>query len=145
LISTRDSHPHMTAAHPSSGETKHIDLDVLMMKTDVKYMAQFIELKAKAKLFAGGIRHGIMQRYDATPAYNLYYLGIIGDTLSATRLSVAQCKIIQSPVICATLNKMGIHIVFGLKHLGGWLADTSTLCKASVVHSTSLDTSRTMP
>jgi hypothetical protein len=66
-----------------------------------------------------------MQRYDATTAYNLYYLVIIGYMLADTRFSVNQCKIIRSPVMCATLNKMGINrnvsrkLVFGHKHMGG--------------------------
>jgi hypothetical protein len=50
-----------------------------------------------------------MQRYAATTAYNCYYLSIIGYTLATTRLSLTQCKTIQSPVVCATLNKMGIN------------------------------------
>jgi hypothetical protein len=63
-----------------------------------------------------------MQRYYATIAYNLYYLESIGYTLSATRFLINKCKIMQIPVICSTLNKMGIdrnvyrHIVFGPKH-----------------------------
>jgi hypothetical protein len=46
-------------------------------------------------------------------------------TLAATKMSVTQCDAIQSPVICATLNKMGINrnvawkIVFGPKNIGG--------------------------
>jgi hypothetical protein len=58
-------------------------------------------------------------------AYNLYYLTSSGYTIGATRLSTNQCKTIQGPVICATLNKMGInrnvslHTVFGPKHMGG--------------------------
>jgi hypothetical protein len=64
-------------------------------------------------------------RYDATPSYNLYYLASIGYTIAATRFSLAQCKTIQSPLISATLDKMGINrnvscnIVFGPKHMGG--------------------------
>jgi hypothetical protein len=44
---------------------------------------------------------------------------------TATRFSLQQCKTIQSPVVCATLNKMAIHcnvarvIGFGPKSLGG--------------------------
>jgi hypothetical protein len=43
----------------------------------------------------------------------------------AVKLSLNQCKAIQSPAICATLKKMGIsrnmsqNIVFGPKCLGG--------------------------
>jgi hypothetical protein len=50
-----------------------------------------------------------MRRYDATLAYNCYYIASIGYTLAATKLSLTQCNSIQSPVICATLNKMGIN------------------------------------
>jgi hypothetical protein len=45
--------------------------------------------------------------------------------MAATKLSLNQCKSIQSPVVCATLNKMGINrniaraAVFGPKGLGG--------------------------
>jgi hypothetical protein len=50
---------------------------------------------------------------------------IIGYTLSPTKISVNQYNAIQSPVICATLNKMGIDrnvawkIVFEPNNLGG--------------------------
>jgi hypothetical protein len=65
-----------------------------------------------------------MKLYDASTAYNIYYIAIIGYTLAATRFSLQQCKSIQSPVICATLNKMGIHrnasrhIIFGPRSMG---------------------------
>jgi hypothetical protein len=96
-----------------------------MMTSDGKSASQFIASKEKAKLFASGILQSRMQRYDATTAYNLYFLASIGYTLAATRLSVNQCKIIQSPVIYATLNNMDInsnvsrHIKFGPKYMGG--------------------------
>jgi hypothetical protein len=92
-----------------------------MMTTDEKSTAQFIILKHKAKLFVGAILQSQMQRYDATTSYKCYYLYIIGYTLASTRLSLNQCKTIQSPVVCATLNKMGINrnisreILFGPK------------------------------
>jgi hypothetical protein len=66
-----------------------------------------------------------MQQYDDTTVYSLYYLTSIGYTLAATRFSLAQCNTIHSPVIWATLNKMGINrnvyrnIVFGPKYVGG--------------------------
>jgi hypothetical protein len=66
-----------------------------------------------------------MRRQDASLAYNCYYIASIGYTLAATKMSVDQCDAIQSPVICATLKKMGINrnvarkIVFGTKTLGG--------------------------
>jgi hypothetical protein len=80
LLRTHDSHPPMTITHPSTGEVKritrknpneaHRDLG-WMMTTDGKSTAQFIVSKAKAKLFAGGIRQSRMQRYDATNTYNV--------------------------------------------------------------------------
>jgi hypothetical protein len=96
-----------------------------MMTTDKTSTAQFIVLKAKTKLFFGGIRQIRMHIYDATTAYNLCYLVNIGYTLADTQFSLAQCKMIQSPVICATLEKMGINrtvsrnILFGPKHMVG--------------------------
>jgi hypothetical protein len=96
-----------------------------MMTTDDKSTAQFIVLKQRAKLFAGAILQSHMQRYDATTTYNCYYIASIGYTLTTTQLSINQCKTIQSPISCATLNKMGINsnvahdIVFGPKRLGG--------------------------
>jgi hypothetical protein len=66
-----------------------------------------------------------MQCYDATNAYNCYYLESISYTIAATRFSLQQCKTIQSPVVCATLHKMAMNfnvtraIVFGPKRLGG--------------------------
>jgi hypothetical protein len=134
LLCTHHSHPTMTITHPSTGELKIITRKNpneahralgWMMTTNGKSTAQFIISRAKVKLFAGGICQIQMQRYDATNVYNLYYLASIGYTLAANRLSLAQCKTIQSPVICATLKKMGINrdvsrnIVFGPKHLGG--------------------------
>jgi hypothetical protein len=133
LIRTQESHPTMTITHPSTGEVKIITRKNpneahralgWMMTTDGKSTDQFIVSKSKSKLFAGGIFQSLMQQYDATTAYNLYYLTSIGYTLTATCFSLAQCKTIQSPIICATLNKMGINrnvshnFVFGPKHLG---------------------------
>jgi hypothetical protein len=66
-----------------------------------------------------------MRQQDAPIAYNCYYIASIGYTIKATKLSLNQCKSIQSPVVWATLNKMGINrniacaIVFGPKILGG--------------------------
>jgi hypothetical protein len=66
-----------------------------------------------------------MRRQDASLAYNCYCIASIGYTIAATNMSFNQCDAIQSPVICATLNKMGIirnvaqKIVFGPKTLGG--------------------------
>jgi hypothetical protein len=71
--------------------------------------AQFIVSKAKAKLFARGIHQSKIQRYCAATAYNLYYLATIHYILDSTRFSLTQCKTVQSLVICATLNKMGIN------------------------------------
>jgi hypothetical protein len=95
-----------------------------MMTNDGKSTAQFTVLKQRANVFARAILQILMQRYNAPTAYNCYYIASIGYTLAATRLSINQCKI-QSPIICATLNKIGINrnvtrvIVFGPKHLGG--------------------------
>jgi hypothetical protein len=66
-----------------------------------------------------------MHRQDAYLAYNCYYIASIGYTLAATKMYINQCDAIQSPVICTTLNKMGINrnvarkIVFGPKTLRG--------------------------
>jgi hypothetical protein len=107
----------MTITHPSSGELKHITRKNpneahrslgWMTTTDGKSTAQFVVSRDKAKLFAGGFLQSSMQRYDASTAYNLYYIAIIGYKFSATHFSINQCNIIQSPITCATLNKMGI-------------------------------------
>jgi hypothetical protein len=96
-----------------------------MMTTDSKSTAQFAVSRDNAKLFAGGILQIRMQRYKASKAYILYYIEIIEYMLAANRFSLHLCKIIQDPVICATLNKMGInrnvsrHIVFVPKDMGG--------------------------
>jgi hypothetical protein len=96
-----------------------------MMMMDCKYTARLLVLKHKAKLFAREILQSRIQRYDATNEYNFYYLASISYTIAATRFSLQQCKTIQTPVVCATLNKMAINrnvaraIVFGPKRLGG--------------------------
>jgi hypothetical protein len=96
-----------------------------MMTTDGKSTSQFIAPKEKSKLCAGGINKSRMQPYDSTTAYILYYIASICYTPAATRFSINQCKIIHSPIICATLNKTGINrnvsrnILFGPKHMGG--------------------------
>jgi hypothetical protein len=134
LLRTHHSQPTMTITHPSTREGNiitrknpndaHLALG-WMMTTNGKSTAQFIVSKAKAKLFEGGICQSRLQRYDANTAYNLYYLVSISYILTSTRFSLSQCKTIQSPVICTTLNKMGIdrnvssNIAFGPKHLGG--------------------------
>jgi hypothetical protein len=124
----------MTITNSHSDETKTIVKKVpnqahkvlgWMMMANGKSTAQFKVLKQKDKLFAGAIIQSHMQRYDATTAYNCYYLAIISYTIAATRISLDQCKTIQSSVVCATLNKMAIDhnaarvIVFGPKRLGG--------------------------
>jgi hypothetical protein len=117
LLQTHDPHPNMTITHPSPGELKLITRKNpneahqalgWMMTADGKSTAQFIVSRDKAKLFAGGILQSRMQHYDASTAYNLYYIASIAYKLAVTRLSINQCKIIQSPITCATLNKMGI-------------------------------------
>jgi hypothetical protein len=108
----------MMITHPHSGELKTITkkdpTDTYMalgwmMMTDCKSTAQFLVLKQKSKLFAGAILQSRMQRYDASISYNCYYLASISYTIAATRLSLEKCKTIQSPVVCATLNKMAIN------------------------------------
>jgi hypothetical protein len=93
---------------PHSGEIKTIDKKFpnqahrelcWMMATDGKAVAQFKVLKTKATLFAGAILQSRMQRYDATTAYNCYYLASISYTITATRFALNQCKTIQSPVV----------------------------------------------
>jgi hypothetical protein len=133
LLKIQDFHPSMIVAHPYSGEIKTIiKKDThqahralgLMMTTDGKSRAQFKIIKHKVRLFTGAILQSRMQRYDAKTAYNFYYLASIGYTIAATRFSINQCKTIQKPVICATLNKMSINrnvsctIIFGPKRLG---------------------------
>jgi hypothetical protein len=70
LFHTHNSHPTMTITHPSTGEVKIITRKNpneahralgWMMTTDDKSTAQCIVSKAKAKLFAGGIRQSLMQ------------------------------------------------------------------------------------
>jgi hypothetical protein len=96
-----------------------------MMTTDGKSTTQFKILKHKARLFAGAILQSRMQRYNATTAYTCYYIASIGYTISATRFSLNQCKTTQSPIVCATLNKISMNqnvsraIVFSPKRLGG--------------------------
>jgi hypothetical protein len=127
LLKIKDSHPIMTITHLHTGEIKTIDKkdpnqghrDLgWMLTTEKKSITQFKVLKHKAKLFAGAILQSRMQHYDATTAYKLYYL-----VSAATRLSLNQLKTIQSPVVCATLNKMSINhnvaraIIFSPKRL----------------------------
>jgi hypothetical protein len=134
LLKIKASHPLMTITHPHTGKIKNIVKKDpgqahralgWMMTTDGKSTAHFMVLKQRSKLFSGDILQSRMQRYDATSAYNCYNITIIGYTLVATRLSFNQCKTIQSPILSATLNKMGINrnvtraIVFSPKHLGG--------------------------
>jgi hypothetical protein len=134
LLNIQDSHPPMTIIHPHSGETKKIvkkDTNQAhralgwMMTTDGKSTAQFKVMKQKSKVFAGAILQIFMQHYNATTVYNCYYVASISYTIAATRLSLEQCKTIQIPVVCATLNNMKINrnfaraIVFGPKYLGG--------------------------
>jgi hypothetical protein len=113
-LKMQDYHLLVTITHPHKDEIKNIDKKDpnqshrslgWMMTTDGKYTAQFIVLKRKAKLFTGAILQSQMQRYGATNAYNCYYLDSVGYTLTATRISLDQCKTIQSPVLCTTLKK----------------------------------------
>jgi hypothetical protein len=96
-----------------------------MMTIDGKSTRPFENIKQKAQQFASAIYGSRMLRQDASLAYNYYYIASIDYTLAATKMSVNQCDEIQIPVICATLNKMGINrnvarnIVFGPKTLGG--------------------------
>jgi hypothetical protein len=76
-----------------------------MMTLDCKSTAHYKLLLDKAQLFASAI-HGIrMRRQDVPLDYNCYYDASIGYTLAATKLSLNQCKSIQSHVVCATLKK----------------------------------------
>jgi hypothetical protein len=96
------SRPLMKISHPHSGELKtitkkdpteaHRALGWMMM-TDCKSTAQFLVLKHKAKLFAGAILQSPIQCYDATTAYNFYYLASISYTVAATHLSLEQYKV----------------------------------------------------
>jgi hypothetical protein len=96
-----------------------------MMTIDGKSTAQHKALFDKARLFTSSIHGSRMRRQDAPIAYKCYYIASIGYNMTETTLSLNQCTSIQSPVVCATLNKMGINrnvahaIVFGLKILGG--------------------------
>jgi hypothetical protein len=111
----------MTGTRPYTGKVKIIDKKdpnqahralVWMMNTDGKS----IVLKRKAKLFAGAILQSRMQRYDVTTAY----IASIGYPPLFQSI-----KNIQSPAVCASLQKMPINrnvahaIVFGPKRLGG--------------------------
>jgi hypothetical protein len=83
----------VTITHPYSGELKiitkkdqseaHRELGWMMM-TDGKSTAQLLVLKQKTKLFAGATLQRRMQRYDATTAYNCYYLASISYTIAVT-------------------------------------------------------------
>jgi hypothetical protein len=96
-----------------------------MITIDGKATAQHKLLFDKARIFASAIHGSIMRQQDAPIAYNCYYIASIGYTMAATKLLLNRYKSIQSPVVCATLNKMGINrnvaraIVFGPKSLGG--------------------------
>jgi hypothetical protein len=95
------------------------------MTMNGKSVAQLKVLKKKDKQFAGAIHESCMRNYDATAAYNCYYIICIKYMIAATKFNMPQCKTIQSPVICATLNKMVINqnvssaIFFGPKHFSG--------------------------
>jgi hypothetical protein len=68
----------MTVTYTHTGEIKTADKKdpnqvhraLGCMMNDGKYAAQFKVLKHKAKIFAGAILQGHMQRYDTTTAYN---------------------------------------------------------------------------
>jgi hypothetical protein len=139
LLKIHDWHPMMTITHPYSGELKIItNKDPSeahralgwMMTTDCKSTAQFLVLKHKAKIFAGAILQSRKQRYDATTACNCYYLAIISYTIAATHFSLQKFKTIQSPVLCATLNKMAIHhnkvLIQGFGATDGCIEDVSS-------------------
>jgi hypothetical protein len=126
----------MTITHPYSGELKIITKKDpseahralgWMRTTDFKSTTQLVVFNHTAKLFSGAILQIRMQRYDATTAYNFYYVASISYTIEATHFSLQQYKTIQSPVVCATLEKMAINrnvacaIVFGPKRLGGMI------------------------
>jgi hypothetical protein len=108
LLKIHDPHPIMTIAHPHSGELKTITkkdpMDAhralrWMMMTDCKSTAKFLVLKYKAKLFSGTILQSRMQQYEASTAYNFYYLASILYTTAETHLYLEQCKSIQSHVV----------------------------------------------
>jgi hypothetical protein len=96
-----------------------------MMEIDGKATAQHKVLFSKARLFTSAIHGSRIRQQYAPIAYNCCYISRIGHTTTATKLLLNQCKSIQSPLVCATLNKMGIDrnvarvIVFGPKSLGG--------------------------
>jgi hypothetical protein len=134
LLKIHDNHPSISLTHPITGITnvvprkerddQHRALGWMMM-IDGKSTGPFNTLKDKAQQCASVIYGSIMHRQDASLAYNCYYIASIGYILAATKMYVNQCNAIQSPVICATLNKMGINrnvarkIVFGPKTLCG--------------------------
>jgi hypothetical protein len=134
LRKIHDDHPSVSLTHPITGITNVVqrkDRDDphralgWMMTIDRKSTGPFNTLKKKAQHFASAIYGSRMRRQDASLAYNCYYIANIGYTLASTKIPVNQCDAIQSPVVCAILNKMGINrnvarnIVFGPKALGG--------------------------
>jgi hypothetical protein len=134
LLKIRDDHLSISLTHPSTGipnvvarkerDDPHRALGWMMM-IDGKSTGPFITLKEKTEQFASAIYGSRMRCQDASLAYNCYYIASISYTLAATKMSVNLCDAIQSPVICATLNRMEINrnvarkIVFGPKTLGG--------------------------
>jgi hypothetical protein len=119
ILKIHDDHPSISLTHPITGITNFVprkDRDDLhralgwMMTIDGKSTGPFNTLKEKAQKIASALYGNKIRRQDASLAYNCYYIVSICYTLVATKLQVNQCDAIQSPVICATLNKMGISI-----------------------------------
>jgi hypothetical protein len=79
------------------------------MTIDGESTAQHNGLFDKARLSATAIHGSRMRKQDSLIAYNCYYIASMGYTMAATKPLLNQCKFIQSPVICDTLNKMGIN------------------------------------
>jgi hypothetical protein len=85
-----------------------------MMTIAGKSMEQHKSLFDKERLFATAIHGSRMRRQYAPIAYNCYYISSIGYTMTSIKNSLNQCKSIKSPIICTTLNKVGIHINISL-------------------------------
>jgi hypothetical protein len=117
-----------------------------MMTIDGKSISQHKVLFDKARLFASAIHGSRMIRQDAPIAYNCYFIASIGYTMAATKLSLNQCKSIQSPAVCATLNKMSIHrnVARALKTMAASKCTTSIHSKVQNASNTLWVTSRAM-
>jgi hypothetical protein len=114
-----------------SPEAGHITL-VFHMTGDGTISTHKKVMSEKSVLFGETIVGSSLWRSESAIAYNSFYLPSLGYGMCATTLALQECEDIQSPVINAILQKMGIHrkatraVVFGTAKFGGLGLDNSS-------------------